>query len=454
MEEWQIMIPTEYTQKLSIPVSFDVKRQNKRNYFAVFTIMFVVFVVLTLITIGWFLSDRMILVKLLIIPVWWLVILFYRIFIFKEGKISDAYEIQKELDFKTDLSLIWGIYEIDNKPPYIVHYLNNFKGIFVRFKKDVIQGKEDDIEFEHYKAIAEAYKVAHELGLNLIPIDYMDNVGNDERMEELMTMNKSSNPELEGMLLGVYSNLKYLMQQQFSSYDVVLMYMRTSPDDLWFRVKQVIEEFKHANYKSYEIMNEPNLRILVKELYNLEDFSIYDAEKIILSTRVKQVLRPINLIKPDGTVKKLNMTFEEEILEEERKKQEKKQSKVTTEAKKQNKKIDLEEKRKEYANINNTEEIFDLFNTNEWGIDTKDKTNIVQENISGVDNIKDVKNINNRYQTVNKLAEKGLITQEEINKRESEYQNYKKEREAAWTKQLKLDDEEVKENLDKELDIF
>lgn len=421
------MIPNKFTRKLRLPVSFDVKEHRGKNYIAIFSIMFIVFILLTLFTIGFIFSPRTLLVKLIVIPIWYIVILFYRYIVFKEGKMSDNFELQKEKDFKTPLTEMWAAYDIDDKHPYVVHYMNNYKGVFVRFKKDVIQGKVDNIEFEHYNAIANAYQKAHDLGLNLIPIDYMDNVGNDNRLDALYSnTERGANPELENMLLGVYSNLKNLMSQEFSSFDVVLIYMRTSPDDLWFRVRQVLEEYKDANYKSFELLNSTELLTLVKELYNLEDFSIYEAEKAVLDTRVKQILRPITLIDVEGKVTQLNKTFEEEEQEKQRLQEEarnKRQQKGSQTKEASQLRSEVETKQAEYRTEEVNQHVLDLFST---------------DNVSP-------------YAALHEQAESGFITQEDLDAKQS---NDKQIHAEIWMQQIEENDKEAKENLSKELDLF
>lgn len=425
MNEWQRMIPNKFTRKLRLPVSFDVKEHRGRNYLAIFTLMAAVFIALLIFTIGFLLSNRTIFVKFLIVPIWYLVILLYRFIVFKEGKISDAYEQQKETDFQTPLTDIWNAYDIDDKHPYVVHYMNNYKGIFIRFKKDVVQGKVDDIEFDHYNAITSAYQKAHDLGLTVVPIDYMDNVGNDPRLDKLYTnAERGSNPEIENMLLGVYSNLKNLMSQEFSSFDVVLLYMRTTPDDLWFRVRQVLEEYSDANYKSFELLNSTQLLILVKELYNLEDFSIYEAEKQVLDTRASQVLRPILLVSEDGQETKLNMTFEEEEIEKDlrRKAEEDKKQKARDRRKHTpDTEDELAAKRAAYRNKDVDNQVLDLFDTG------------------------------TPYVNLHAQADKSFITQEQLDK---DYQTTRAQRKEDWLTEVVKQDTQAQENLSKELDLF
>lgn len=424
MEDWKQMIPDEYTSKMRIPVSFDVKKRNTRNYLAIFSLMFIIFVVMVLITIGWILSDRMIFTKLLIIIPWYLVIFIYRFFVFKEGKMSDSYETQKENDFKTPLIDIWDIYEIEDRYPYVAHYNNNNKGVFLKFKKDVIQGKPDNVETEHYDGIATALQKARELDLHVIYLDYMDNVGNDDRLDKLYEIKgRGSNPDLNNIMLQVISNLKEIMNQQYSSFDVVLLYKRTTADDLKYRVSQVIEEFKSANYKAVGPMNDADLKVLAKELYNLQSFSIMEAEKAVLDTNKNKanIIIPIE-VKKDGVTTKLNLTSTEIREKKEREKQEHLERIENNKKQKAKQQQMTKSPTEEVEQIYGEDEVlFDIFSDDKWNIGKADNKTQNEDtfNLFGNKEVIQGYETGSKYSNLHTIGDQPFVTQEELDERKA-----------------------------------
>lgn len=319
------MRPEKGSTKIKVPISWDVKKVNRRNIFVLITILGVLLIFAMLATFGFVTSKASILAKLLVIPAWYLIILSIRLFTFHEGRISDEYEEEVANDYKTDISEFWDIYEIDAGAPHIVHYASGSKGIFVQFKKDVIQGKQDSIEYDHYEAIAEAMRQAQEDGLSIVPIDYMDNVGNDERLDELFkATDHSRNEALKDALVQIYSNLQYMMAQSHSSFDIVLLYSdKMSSEELWTAAQNTILMYLEANYRSYTILDEKRIRMLAQELFNLTDFSVIEAEQLVLSAKTtnNDVIRPLKIKHPDGSIEQLNLPIEEERRLNELKKQ-------------------------------------------------------------------------------------------------------------------------------------
>ena len=82
-------------------------------------------------------------------------------------------------------NLFWNIYEINDAFPYFVQFVNGLKGVFVIFDKDIVVGKEDDADFNHYEALAEAYNQLAKRDIEFMHIDYMDTVGQDSRLDLL-----------------------------------------------------------------------------------------------------------------------------------------------------------------------------------------------------------------------------------------------------------------------------
>ena len=70
--------------------------------------------------------------------------------------------------------------------------------------------------YDHYEAIGDAYNLDHSLNMDMVHIDYMDNVGNDSRMQKLYDdLNYVENQDMHEMLIDIYSNP---YEQKYLSY--------------------------------------------------------------------------------------------------------------------------------------------------------------------------------------------------------------------------------------------
>lgn len=304
------MRPRRTDRTVNIPITFSKKSEgavDKKTLIWVLlvsTVLFIIFLVGVLTGDGnWFYKIFM----FTILNYAYLFIL--RFYVFNEGRISDSYEVMKKDDYKLSSNAYWNIFEVETTAPYVTHFANGLKGIFIQFDKDVVVGKEDYMEYKHFEGISNMYNVAHSLGLDIIDIDYMDSVGNDERMASVHGVaTKSNNPELKAILTSIFSNLDKEMALDYTSYDVYLFTTRGRKEDLWYNVRQVIEYGLQANYKSYTPITPDNLRKITKSLMNLENFSMLNAEKEVISQTLNETVRPIRVVRSDGTVQLINKT--------------------------------------------------------------------------------------------------------------------------------------------------
>lgn len=326
------MRPRPDSRDVRIPISWDVKKQDKKNWGMTITLAVLILVILLISSIGVLFSSNGILAKIFIIVIPLTLYLYiYRFGVFREAWVRNQYELQKESDFSIDDSKWWKIYSIEPTFPFICHYNNGYKGVFLKLKKDVIQGKQPNVEYEHYQAIADVQNYIANQKLRFCYIDYMDNVGNDERLSTLMSNSKlGGNKALEDMLSAIYYNLEKRMQQEFSSFDVVLIYGKMQEGDLKNKISNIIEGYKQANYKAVNPARKEEIRILAKELFNLESFSIVNATQNVVSSTKVEIIRPIQIIYANGTVEKINSTFAEQKLEKEEKFKKRKEKKVQT----------------------------------------------------------------------------------------------------------------------------
>lgn len=269
--------------------------------------------------------------------------------ILHEGKLRSDMINLVDNDYKFDYNKLWGIYDVESTYPHYCRFRNGQSGLFVRLNKDVILGKYSESEYEHYEAIADALNLAGEGQVRICHVDYMDNVGTDERLEEsFASLADVKNPDVKELLTDVYSYLQHQMMLRVTTFDVYLFMWTGSDINAWNTIQRILACFLDANYRSYHILNSTDLRELEKTLYNMHDFSVVDAASNAFTITEYKGVVPISKVNILGEETIYNKTLaqkkkeqQQRIKEQEVKKQEinrKKQAKKS----KRNKKVDDE----------------------------------------------------------------------------------------------------------------
>lgn len=342
------MRPEPNDTSIRLPVTFDYhggRADNRKSSIIVGLVLLLVAIVLTVLFVRN--NQTSITTKVIEIVVTWLVVVFFvRFRLLRESIYSDAYEALKEIDNIPDTDSFWNIYEIDDEYPYVCHFKNGMAGVFVRLEKDVVVGKPADLAYIHYEAISDAYNAAGSLSINMVHIDYMDNVGNDARLRSLYdSLDNCDNPDMKEAMLSVYANLQDDMSQYYASYDVYLFTTKLKQDQLWYNVKTIIDRLLGGNYLSYSALDIDGIRTTCVALFNLTEFSAKEAcENIFKGNKFRGIV-PIRLENLDG-VQELGKTQEQlrqERIEAERAKMEKKNRKRVVPAKTAEKSVKQEE---------------------------------------------------------------------------------------------------------------
>lgn len=260
----------------------------------------------------------------------------------KEGKIRQNMIDLSDSDYKKDLREWWGIYNISDTYPYYCRFRNGMSGVFVLLNKDVILGKFSESEFEHYEAIGDAYNICGSSNIKMCHIDYMDNIGADERIEEsFIALERVQNPDLKDLLTDMFSYQQEQMMERVTTFDAYLFMWSGSDINAWNTIQRILSCFMQANYRSYHVLNAKDLRDLAKTLGNFKDFSVIDAMMNAFVTESSVSINPIKVSHGDGNEEILGKTRaqrkEEAILkekEEELKKEEIKRRKKSGSKKK------------------------------------------------------------------------------------------------------------------------
>ena len=350
------MTPQPGDTSINLPITFDYKGgrgENKKGKI----ILSVADILITLIlTVGCALNKNLDLWMRFLLPcvVFYIGLFILRFFVFRELWFSDVYETLKATDYDLKLDQIWQIFDIDFEYPYICYFKNGYKGIFVRMEKDAITGKVGDAQFDHYTAIGDAYNVAHSLNMNIVHIDYMDNVGNDTRMQKLYDdLVFVENPDMQEMLIDIYSNLQDEMSQNYASFDIYLFLTRDKLNNFVYNMQTVCNYMLGGNFITYKVLDRFEISRVCVALFNLHDFSIVEACENVLSGVEHHGVIPIKVKHGDGTEEVFNKTTAEKkvIAEENARKQkerlaEHERQKAEAKQKKKNAKMGVKPKEK------------------------------------------------------------------------------------------------------------
>lgn len=322
---------------MSLPVTFDYSggRRDKLKSARTWAILLEVFGVLVCIA-TIFKGKGLLIVNLLVgLAILYVITFINRFFILKEGNYRREF---LELDRKKgieDLKEIWGIYSINKNYPYVCRFRNGKSGVIIQLNRDVVLGKYSDAEFEHYEAIADAYNIAGDSKIQMCHIDYMANIGTDERLDDsFIALKDVDNPDIKDLLTDVYTYQKQQMLERLTTYDVYAFMWKGSDIAAWNTIQSILSCFMEANYRSYQVLNENDLRLLPQTIFNLNDFSVINASLNAFDSDNSANVIPISVTHGDGTVEKLGKTaseLQEETYISERKaeiiKQEKKSKK-------------------------------------------------------------------------------------------------------------------------------
>lgn len=322
------MQPQEGDTSFSIPITFDYKggrSVTSKHTFITIAILVVIFLVLFFGTA--FSGSLDIIQKIPLLAIYvYVVLLIIRFPLLHEATFSDIYETQRESDLKLETPSIWQIFDIDETYPYTCYFRNGKKGIFIRMERTTVTGKGNTEYSNHFDILADAYNRAHSLGMDLINVDYMDNVGNDTRLKNAMTnLVTVENEVLAADLSYMYQALELDMSLQYSSSDVYLFTSRGNQEQFIYNVFQVAQLMLGSNYISYSVLAERDIANMCAALFNLMNFDVSKANLATLHEDSISGVTPISIFHEEtGETEKLNLTSAErrQKLEEARRKRE------------------------------------------------------------------------------------------------------------------------------------
>lgn len=308
------MTPKPGDMTISLPITFDYRGGRSGNWKAkiIATIIIVAAMIALPVLVGSN-EDLTLVQKFIYIPCIIYALLFIlRFFVYREAYFSKLYENLIADDYDLKLDYIWQIFDIDVTYPYTVYFRNGQRGIFVRMEKDAITGKPASNVFDHFDSIGNAYNLCHSLNMNMIHIDYMDNVGNDPRVDTLYDeLSLVENPDMQEMLIDIYNNIREEMSRNYASFDIYLFLTRDNLKNFLYNVQAVSEAMLSGNFITYKILNRDEIARICTSLFNLHEFSVLSACEETMNGDVHYGIIPLSITHADGSIEVLNKTVAE-----------------------------------------------------------------------------------------------------------------------------------------------
>lgn len=351
----QELIPEKGDTSVAIPMTFDskVKRDNLTIFKLIlgFLITFAGFVAMILIFIFADANYKPLIPLLVGFGSFYFARIFFLHELYYKKKQKDL--VQHNYTYNT--RAFWGIYSINEYYPFICKRIDNTLIIFVAFDKDVIIGKDNNADYDHYQAIANAYSIMISKGISCVHIDYADTVGKDDRMDSLFeNLTETENKDIKNETVRLYDYVQSYMYRSYADYDVYAFFYGGREEAFWDDLQPVLDAFNEANYVRNRILSREEIGDLCISIMNLNDFSTARATEQAFLTNV----RGGNNIKviwteKDGERKQVNRRREE--IEAERR------VKAAENVMKENKRRRAKKKKKNKKNEINMEQNLDIF---------------------------------------------------------------------------------------------
>ena len=307
---------------MTLPITFDYSGGRKDTFKSKKLWAVILAIVGVIVAIGIATGDQAFYIKFpLAALVAYIFAFVIRQFLLGEYPKREAYKGMLDADYKLAYREFWGIFSVESTYPYYCRFRNGKSGVYIKLNKDVILGKHSESEYEHYEAIADAYNLAGSGRVQMVHIDYMDNVGTDERLEDsFVALEDVTNPDLRDLLTDVYSYQQRNLSHRVTTFDVYAFMWTGNDVTAWNTITRILNCFLDANYRSYQILDEKGLRDLTKIILNLNDFSVTEASSQSFETKGNVKIIPISITDADGLVEKLNKTAAEKKAESDEKK--------------------------------------------------------------------------------------------------------------------------------------
>lgn len=234
-----------------------------------------------------------------------------RFIIMRENKLYKQYKKLEDADYKFSNSNLWGIYGQSEVFPSIFYATGGKLISIVKMHKDVTVGKKESDLYDHFEAIADALNYAGKSGLRVMHVDFMDSVGNDDRLDLWYNeVVETKNPDFKEFYSLMYNHLVESVKSHMSFEDVYVLSSQDTESLFAFKVEQFALELKNGNYTSFKYLSREEVQELVCSVYNIHEFSFMEAAQGVFNREELGNITAIEVVH-NGENIKLGLTREE-----------------------------------------------------------------------------------------------------------------------------------------------
>lgn len=213
------------------------------------------------------------------------------IFVFNEKAVKRDYMLRQRDEMELDPMTLWGIYDIAEKRPYTMFYMDGQVGLAYLAIRSSSVGDGDRKLYKHYNAITEMLNLAKPWGISIFTPDIQSTEVRDTRLNELYeNLNYVSDSVLESVLADVYKHLDDCSYNSRLSYEFYIFRAKCSEQVLYENVMLLLDALNKGNYRGFKNLNKQEIQELLWNLYGLEGLEVKDMiDEAALRSNAKSV---------------------------------------------------------------------------------------------------------------------------------------------------------------------
>lgn len=229
------------------------------------------------------------------------------IFIFNEKSVKRDYELRDDPNKMVDSSMYWSIYDIADKRPYTLSYMDGELALVYLAIRSSSIGDGDKWGYKHYNALTEMYNMAKPWGIKVTVLDVQSTEVRDVRMDELYAnLNDVSDVILEKVLADLYKHLDDFSYNSRLSYEYFVFSGKCSEQTLHENVAYLISTANNGNYRGFKNLNQMELENLTMNLFGIENVEIKEMLDLIAEKANTKAIRFLWVANKEGKRKILN----------------------------------------------------------------------------------------------------------------------------------------------------
>lgn len=187
----------------------------------------------------------------------WISSILLRYIVFEERLYYKMYEeLKKGRVIKPDR--FWNIASKSKSSHGTALIYNDAKiGVIVRLERDIITGKGEGVEENHYDAVSDFYKYLNSKGIKRVFMNIMEPTGKDERLAELDKLcNATDNYNINRLVELSVTHIKNISNNTLTDVEYYLLYTDDimGQDSLIDNVEEAMSILMSGAYASYEIL--------------------------------------------------------------------------------------------------------------------------------------------------------------------------------------------------------